>query len=365
MQTQALTREEAHGAVALRDLTDPSTGHHAMQTIINVMVGALADRWGCEVRWEQGPRVVSVAENYDRLRIPSGAVTRDQRYTRYIDEDRMLRSHSSAMIPPALRKVAADPVDDVLLVCPGIVYRRDAIDRIHTGTPHQLDLWRIRRHAPLSETDLIAQIATVAEAALPGRGWRTESRVHPYTTDGRQIDVADGDEWVEIGECGLAHPDVLADAGLVGWSGLAMGLGVDRLLMLRKGIPDIRLLRVDDDRVAGQMHDLAPYRPVSKQPPVRRDISIAVDARTTDEELGDALRARLGDDADRVEEVRIVSRTPHQDLPPQAIERLGIAAGQVNALVRVVLRDLTTTLTDHDANTLRDRISAALHEGRR
>jgi transposase InsO family protein len=48
----------------------------------------------------------------------------------------MLRSHSSAMIPPVLRQLARQPSDDVLLVCPGIVYRRDAIDWQHTGTPY-------------------------------------------------------------------------------------------------------------------------------------------------------------------------------------------------------------------------------------
>lgn len=54
-----------------------------------------------------------------------------------------------------------------------------------------------------------------------------------------------GGEWVELAECGLASPDVLAGAGLdpTLWSGLALGMGLDRALMLRKGIPNIRLLR--------------------------------------------------------------------------------------------------------------------------
>ena len=55
--------------------------------------------------------------------------------------------------------------------------------------------------------------------------------------------------------------------------GLAMGLGLDRALMLRKGIGDIRLLRSADPRVADQLLDLEPYRPVSSMPPARRDLS--------------------------------------------------------------------------------------------
>ena len=72
------------------------------------------------------------------------------------------------MIPPALRRLARQPGDDVLLVCPGIVYRRDAIDWQHTGTPHQLDLWRITRQA-LNSTDMDQMIAVLLGALTPAR----------------------------------------------------------------------------------------------------------------------------------------------------------------------------------------------------
>jgi phenylalanyl-tRNA synthetase alpha chain len=190
------------------------------------------------------------------------------------------------MIPGALRALAADPADDVLLVCPGVVYRRDAIDRLHAATPHQLDLWRVARR-PLGHADLREMVRLLVEALTPGRPYRSEPRRHPYTLDGRQVDVCWDGEWVEVWECGLAHPAVLEAAGLAGWSGLALGMGLDRLLMLRKGIPDIRLLRSAEPRVAGQLADLAPWRPVSAMPPVRRDLSVAVQADDTVEDLGD------------------------------------------------------------------------------
>jgi phenylalanyl-tRNA synthetase alpha chain len=170
-------------------------------------------------------------------------------------------------------------------------------------------------------------------------------------------------EWVEVAECGLAHPEVLERAGLAGWSGLALGMGLDRLLMLRKGIPDIRLLRSVDPRIAGQMTDLASYRPVSAMPPIRRDLSVAVEAADTAEDLGDRVRDALGPDADAVEEVAALAETPYDRLPPQAVARLGIGPHQKNVLVRVVLRHLERTLTDEEANRLRDRIYAALHQG--
>jgi phenylalanyl-tRNA synthetase alpha chain len=144
-----------------------------------------------------------------------------------------------------------------------------------------------------------------------------------------------------------------------------MGLGLDRLVMLRKGLDDIRLLRASDPRIAGQMLDLAPYRPVSVMPEVRRDLSIAVDAVPDPEELGDRVRAALGDHAELVESVAILSVTPAIDLPHQAVARLGIAPHQTNVLVRVVLRALDRTLTHDECNSLRDEVYAALHAGTR
>jgi len=190
-------------------------------------------------------------------------------------------------------------------------------------------------------------------------------RDHPYTTAGRQIDVAHAGRWVEVWECGLADRRVLAGAGLAHHTGLALGMGLDRLLMLLKGIPDIRLLRSADARVAGQMLDLAPYRPVSAMPAVRRDLSVAVDAGTDDEILGDRIRDALGPDADAVEDVAILSSTAPADLPGPAAARLGALPGQRNLLVRVVLRHLERTLTDEEANSLRDRIYATIHQGTR
>jgi phenylalanyl-tRNA synthetase alpha chain len=348
--------------LGVRDLTDLSQGDHAIQLLIDAAVARLTAAWDCQIRRHHGPRVVAVEDNYDRLRIPPDAISRDVRYTRYVDQRRMLRSHSTAMIPAALRALAAEPAADALLVCPGVVYRRDAIDRLHVATPHQLDLWRITRR-PLDHADLHEMVGLLVEALTPGRPYRWESRVHPYTLDGRQVDVCWDGEWIEVWECGLAHPEVLERAGLAGLSGLALGMGLDRLLMLRKGIPDIRLLRSADPRIAGQMGDLAAYRPVSAMPPVRRDLSVAVEADDKAEDLGDRVRDALGPDADAVEEVGVLAETPYDQLPPQAIARLGIRPGHKNVLVRIVLRQLERTLTDEEANQLRDRIYAALHRG--
>jgi phenylalanyl-tRNA synthetase alpha chain len=164
--------------LAIRDLTDPAAGRHAIQLLIDLAATALTAAWGCQVRLARGPRVVSLADNYDALGFPPDAVTRDSRYTRYVDGAHILRSHATAMIPPALRSLSDEGPEDVLIVCPGITHRRDAIDRLHTGTPHQLDLWRIARHT-LGEGDMDEMIRVLADALFPGRSYRWEPGAIP------------------------------------------------------------------------------------------------------------------------------------------------------------------------------------------
>lgn len=360
MTTNVLDAAALRRALSLRDLSDPRHGPHAMQHVLGAIVSALEREWRCRVLVHRASPVVHVRDNYDRLGYPADGAARDARYTRYVSQTTVLRTQTSAMIPPLLDALSAGAIDDVLLVCPGLVYRRDQIDRHHVGEPHQVDLWRVS-HRALDDADLDQMIATVVGAALPGRAHRTVEAEHPYTQRGRQIDALAGD-WVEIGECGLAHPDMLARASIRG-SGLAMGLGLDRLLMLRKGIDDIRLLRSEDPRVAKQMLDLSPYRPVSSMPPIRRDLSIVVDAGRTLEELGDRAREALGDRTECVESIDIAAQTDYGALPVRARERLGIDPAQKNVLLRVVLRHPTRSMTHEEANVLRDLVYAAVHEG--
>jgi phenylalanyl-tRNA synthetase alpha chain len=365
MKPAILSHDAYLRAVTLRDLTDPAQGPHAMQQLIGHIHDAPRARWGCEVRVHRAHPAVPVEHNYDRLHYPPGGAARDARYTRYVSETTVLRTQTSAMVPPLLASVAHDPPGDVLLACPGLVYRRDEIDRLHTGEPHQMDLWRIVR-GRVGIPDLHEMVAAVMEAVLPGRAYRLNPSPHPYTTDGVEIEVrADDGGWVEVGECGLALPAILDEAGLPAslYSGLAMGLGLDRLLMLVKGMDDIRLLRSADPRITGQMLDLQPYRPVSSQPAVRRDLSIAVAADRTPEELGDRVRQALDDRVESLESVEVLGETAYEGLPPQARERIGMAPGQKNVLVRIVIRDLVRTLTSAEANALRDAVYAALHEG--
>jgi phenylalanyl-tRNA synthetase alpha chain len=144
-----------------------------------------------------------------------------------------------------------------------------------------------------------------------------------------------------------------------------MGIGLDRLLMLVKGLDDLRLLRATDPRVTSQLLDLAPWRPVSSQPPIRRELLLAVHDQLKAEELGDRVREALEARAADIEAVEVRSETTYAALDEPARERIGLSPGQKQVLVRLTLSAPTRILTDAEADRLRDEIQAALHEGYR
>ncbi len=104
-----LSPDAVEHALGLRDLTDPAKGPHAMQLLVDAAVRALADAWSTPVVVERAHPVVTVADNYDALLYPPGGAARDARYTRYLSRDTLLRTQTSAMIPPRLRRLAEAP----------------------------------------------------------------------------------------------------------------------------------------------------------------------------------------------------------------------------------------------------------------
>src|SRR5262245_15509633 len=228
MSLQLIEAPAYRRALAVRDLTDAAHGPHAMQLLVQGAIEALRGLWCCPVLVYRAPPLVPVTDNYDDLHYPADGAARDARYTRYVAERQLLRTQTSSMIPRALRMIAPASYDDVLLACPGLTYRRDAIDRLHVGEPHQLDLWRITQ-VPVDGHDLRQMITCVAQTLLPGKDVRIQSASHAYTVDGLEVHACVQGVWIEILECGLALPMLLASAGYdpATHNGLAMGIGLD------------------------------------------------------------------------------------------------------------------------------------------
>jgi phenylalanyl-tRNA synthetase alpha chain len=364
MGSYNLTSTQLSYALTKRDLSDPDEGIHAVNIVVDQIRRALTKAWSISPEIHRRLPIVTVAENYDRLYYPGDAPARSERYARYLGHDLMLRTQMTSSIPELLSQIKGEQVDRVLL-CPGMVYRRDCVDRNHVGEPHQLDAWRITDGRRLGNSDLKDMIACIVETLLPSRSWRIQAAEHHYTTGGLEVEAEIDGRWLEILECGLIHPRLLVDAGLEPerWSGLAMGIGLDRMVMLIKGLDDIRLLRSTNAQVARQMDNLSPWQPVSKYQATTRDLSIAMHSGADLEEIGDRLRLALGDEAELIEDVSLLGRHPATSLPQRARERLGLRLDQENLLLRIILRSIDGEIGREAGNKIYDWVYMALHEG--
>jgi phenylalanyl-tRNA synthetase alpha chain len=362
-----LTHEQLLSALSLRDLTNPKHGIHAMQQLITEAETALSALWCCYLQRVNANPIVPVYENYDALGYPADGASRDVRYSRYVSDSLMLRTQTSSAVPTWLSSWQSLRPDSIGMISHGLVYRRDCIDRWHCAEPHQLDIWIVM---PKTQADedieiLNESVSALMKTLLPNHVVQQSKSPHPYTINGVQLDAIEGQNLIEVGECGNIDPDLLNRNGWPSkdYTGVAIGLGLDRVLMLRKGLPDIRLLRDPDSRIQQQMLDLSPWRPVSRQPKAERDISIVVNQDTDMDIIGDQVRTTLGEQAHWLEELKLLSRTEYHQLPKSAVERLGMTPSQVNLLLRISLRHPTKSVPTSLANELRNKIYLSLNQG--
>lgn len=369
MYVQPLTKEKLEAYLSVPDLTD-SKGH-AIGMLYENIAGYMREvHPTSDVRVYRKRPIVTVADNYDNLLIAADNISRSSTYTHYVDEEHILRTHTTAQIPGILRELAATKEDwqDVVILLPGLAYRRDVTDKKHVGQVHMLEMWRVvktGKEKPIVKDDLLTVVKGVASVAAPGWKLRIIDSPHPYTKQGIEVNTVLGDRDIEISECGLISDQLLANMGLDSqeYSGWALGMGLDRLVMTLKGIPDIRYLRSTNPRIAAQMKDLSPYHEVSTQPAITRDMSYSVPASYVEEDINEDIREALGDKQNILESVEIVSETPYVDLPPKIRERLGIAGDQKNVLVRITLRHLERTLENKEANAIYDDIYGKINHG--
>ncbi|KAF3890248.1 MULTISPECIES: PheS-related mystery ligase SrmL [Nostocales] len=336
-------------------MTNPANGIHAINLIVYKIAEALqASGYPEPTIWRSSP-ITTVANNFDKLYFPSDSLSRSPKYTRYLNDGRLLRTHTTTIVPELLPKLQGEQ----LILHPGICYRRDVVDKRHVGEPHQMDVWLTSEHQALGRDALIKFVQIILHAVLPGVSYRLNETSHPYTYHGLEIEVLVNGKWVEVGECGEAHPGLLKP----GYTGLASGWGLDRLVMLVKGMDDIRLLRSTNPKIAEQMTNLELYHQVSNQPSIYRDMSIVTGLDVELEDICEQIVETLGDDVELLESVDILSETHYHQLPPQAIQRLGIQPHQKNLLVRMTLQSLRTSITNQKANMLRELVYQKIHQG--
>ncbi|MFZ2991499.1 MAG: hypothetical protein WA087_01410 [Candidatus Saccharimonadales bacterium] len=369
MYIKPIDKSELDGYLAIPDLTE-SKNPHAIKIIYEQIADYMRRTHpNSDVRVYRMDPIVSVKDNYDNLLIATDNISRSSTYTHYVDKNHILRTHTSAHLPGILRDLSkTDDWQDVVILLPGLAYRRDVSDKKHVSQVHMLEMWRVVKnsHRPVViKDDLLKVVKGVAETAAPGWKLRIEDSPHPYTNQGIEVNATKDDRDIEILECGLIKEDILKNAGLDPntHSGWALGMGLDRLVMTIKNIPDIRYLRSKNPNIAKQMMDTNPYHEVSNQPAIKRDMSYCVPENYVEEDVSADIRQALGHDIDALEDVQIISQTEYDKLPDNIKERLGIKIGQKNLLVRITLRHLERSITNLEANKMYERIYKKVNYG--
>jgi len=200
----------------------------------------------------EGPEIESDFYNFTALNIPEDHPARAMHDTFYIDEKHVLRTHTS---PIQIRYMQAhvakykhlETMPDIHIIAPGRVYRVDS-DATHSPMFHQVEgLWIGER---VSFADLKGVVADFLQNYFETSDMQVRFRpsFFPFTEPSAEMDMSWKGGWLEIGGCGMVHPNVLKHVGIDSekYLGFAFGMGVERLAMLRYGVNDLRLFFEND-----------------------------------------------------------------------------------------------------------------------
>lgn len=213
---------------------------------------------GMGFRVAEGPEVETDWHNFEALNMGEGHPARGEFDTLFVDHvapggtpgSTVLRTHTS---PVQIRTMLTEE-PPIYIVAPGRVFRRDTPDATHMPVFHQIEGLVIDRN--ISMADLAGTIDAFTKAFF-GQSWNSRLRpsYFPFTEPSAEFDIQRPDgSWIELGGCGMVHPNVLTAGGLdpEEWSGFAFGFGIDRMAIMRHGVADIREMFADDLRFVEQ-----------------------------------------------------------------------------------------------------------------
>jgi len=235
---------------------DPLGGRHPLTTLMERVADVFVSM-GYDV--VEGPEVEAEWVNFDALNIPPDHPARTMQDTFFVsssDSGVVLRTHTS----PIQIRTMLDRDPPIYVIAPGRVYRTDELDATHTPVFHQVEALAVDKGITMG--DLRGTIDHFAEAMF-GEGIRTRMRpsYFPFTEPSAEVDlqcfvcrgesVGDPDNpcrtcgsegWIEWGGCGMVNPRVLQAVGIDPevYRGFAFGMGVERTLMFRNGVSDMR-----------------------------------------------------------------------------------------------------------------------------
>ncbi len=202
----------------------------------------------------EGPEVETDWHNFGALNFPPDHPARDMYDTLYVEMGEpgstLLRTHTS----PVQVRVMTTQEPPIYMVMPGRVFRQDTPDATHMPVFHQIEGLVIDRDTTFA--DLAGTIEMFTKAFF-GEGFTSRLRpsYFPFTEPSAEFDIQRPDgSWLELGGCGMVHPNVLAACGLdpEEWQGFAFGFGLDRLGATARGVDDLRDLFTNDIRFLSQ-----------------------------------------------------------------------------------------------------------------
>lgn len=217
----------------------------------------VAERMGFII--EDGPELESDYYVFESLNIPKSHPARDSQDTFYIKDhpEWCMRSHVSNMQVRLMKKYGEVGSKPVRAAYPGRVFRNEALDATHEHTFYQFEAFMVDREINIGH--LVGVIQSLLEG-LFNRDVEVRLRpsYFPFVEPGFELDmkatIGGKEKWVEMLGCGLMHPKVLEEGGYdpSEWQGLAFGMGLNRLVMAKYGIEDIRHFHSGDLRFLGQ-----------------------------------------------------------------------------------------------------------------
>jgi phenylalanyl-tRNA synthetase alpha chain len=202
----------------------------------------------------EGPEVETDWHNFEALNMPPSHPARSMWDTLFVDHgppgSTVLRTHTS----PVQIRVMETVQPPIYVIMPGRVFRRDTPDATHMPVFHQIEGLVIDRG--ITFTDLAGTIEAFTKTFFGSEfSSRLRPSYFPFTEPSAEFDIHRPDgTWLELGGCGMVHPNVLRAGGLDPdeWSGFAFGFGIDRMAKERHGVADLRDMFVNDVRFIEQ-----------------------------------------------------------------------------------------------------------------
>jgi phenylalanyl-tRNA synthetase alpha chain len=231
---------------------------HPITQVTDELIAIFADM-GFAVA--EGPDIETDDYNFTMLNFPSGHPAREMHDTFFFDPKpneprRLLRTHTS---PVQIRTMLAQK-PPIRVIIPGRTYRKDS-DQTHTPMFHQVEGLVVDQTAHLGHLKWILEEFCKAFFEVDQVKMRFRPSYFPFTEPSLEVDIqcrrdkgeirfGEGEDWLEILGCGMVHPNVLKNCGLDPdqYQGFAWGLGIDRLAMLKYGMPDLRAFFEGDVR---------------------------------------------------------------------------------------------------------------------